>query len=356
MVSYVLGLTILTVFGIQAELDSQLQEPKLGNTYGNTVAECLEELGTYINFFNWKNNDNYAAMFLANAWGLKAMGNYEQCMMHGGSFCIDTVGSQQLCSSIAVAGSGCCIPKSCEGSDIENEVAALFCGPFAVFEALRSRLERLNVTISGMPIKKIIKMIPISPTITCGEYSKPLTTGSICWMLFMLLLIVIVLLASLPDYLRSIYCPKMQERRLTPSNNDETPGKEERIARHAFQTTEEGAIKEGRTPGKLESSQLKLGSNSFLKSFQFKANWDSLVTYVPRKTSFLDGIRFWSFAWVILGHTAVCQGFMGFDNMETILTWYAPHKIWFTIFELQGVLAVDTFFLAWKFSHRISLT
>jgi len=364
MFHYTLCLTFLTVFGWTGRAKQELEGKETGATVDADVADCMKELYVYMNFSNWKIDDNYAAMFLSNTWGVKGMGNYEQCTMHGGSFCIDISGQQASCGSVVKEGNGCCIPAPCEGSAIEKEIAALFCTPLQGILAMQKELELLNITIEGVPIDRVIDMLPDlsifnfgNRTISCGKYSKPLTAGSICCICFLILLFSIVLLASLPRYLRTMYCPdekkKMTLNTAAESINATRQGDTwedfrsvggETKNRNTVQSTGGCGMIEDVIIAEQEGPFAKLKDNKILNTFNFQANWESLITFVPRNTSFLDGIRFWSFAWVVLGHTAVCESLMGFDNYESILTHYAPKELWFIVFEAQGVLSVDTFF------------
>jgi len=345
--------------------------PKLGRGLSSSTVqsyppECVAELNLYMNFSNWVNHDDYEAMFLSNTWGImKGMGNYEQCKLHGGSFCLDTVGDQSLCRSSVIAANGCCIPKSCEGSSIEKQVAALFCAPVKEAKGLLNNFT-LNTT-GGIPILppaivtlfEILANLPVvglgAGKITCGEYSESFTAGSICWILFILILIALVLLASLPKYFEGVYCRDHNTKQVH-TQSDSTIHVHHDIPHRGTEVEGEQPTmdKVGSTGGcgmiedviiaKQEDTTDKPAHIKILQAFNFQANWTSLVTFVPRKTSFLDGIRFWSFAWVVLGHSVACQGDMGFDNFETIDVHYAPSQLWFTIFENQSGLAIDTFF------------
>eukprot|EP01063_Lacrimia_lanifica_P023561 TRINITY_DN3114_c0_g1_i2.p1 TRINITY_DN3114_c0_g1~~TRINITY_DN3114_c0_g1_i2.p1 ORF type:complete len:724 (+),score=189.09 TRINITY_DN3114_c0_g1_i2:36-2207(+) len=89
----------------------------------------------------------------------------------------------------------------------------------------------------------------------------------------------------------------------------------------------------------------KGGFLSFAQGWDIKTSLDTLFSLQPKKrpTDFLNGMRFFSILWVILGHVVVYAQFdaPGIDNQDQVTRYEQSYRL---VLGSSAYLAVDTFF------------
>jgi len=210
--------------------------------------------------------------------------------------------------------SGCCMPKECAYDERDASIRVALCDPKLAL------VQRIGQAANDVfDLEQILAAAEIPPDMvshisdaivddtnynallapTCGYGEVPATTGTYVMWAIIGILAFTVLVTSLVNYFVDLY-------------------------------------------GDEKTSEFRLPKA--LEVFAFQESWKTLTDRPARSTNFLDGIRAFSFFWVVFGHSFIGGNFVGimrFDNMMVAMEFT---KSWQgAIFLLSAYFSIDTF-------------
>ncbi|CAL1277769.1 unnamed protein product [Larinioides sclopetarius] len=205
------------------------------------------------------------------------------------------------------------------------------CNPNATFNGLFKDLPK-NVTKFGM--NENIETILSNTTITCKARSKELTTGAICVIIFLCIMVLLAVIGSSITALEHYMESKSEKGSVNIDGKSSLNGDVENAPRH---TLPQGAIDDARFPVWFEKYK------TFFNCFCIFTNGEKILNTGGSEGHLpcLHGIRFFSMTWVI-----VCHSYLGVatyirNPLESIN--YVDN--WTFQIIMNGFFSVDSFFV-----------
>ncbi|EGG15625.1 hypothetical protein DFA_10467 [Cavenderia fasciculata] len=245
------------------------------------------------------------------------LGNYDNCLSlpsNVSQYCSVSVG-------MVTGMGGLCVPVSCSEQDINLAL-------------------QTAVNLTGMASKLGPMGYQGQFTIHCysGDHTTirpPLTTGPIIMIIVCSIIIALVIAGTLIEYI--VFKIKDEKK----DNNNNVFTSPNGAIDGIFQFDEKKQIQDSSNEWIKESS---LGLQ-ILMSFSLIQNYHNFTTSSSEKKHFnvLDGVRFMSTCWVVMGHTIAFNSQLGYDNFAYVMNSVLPTAAFQII--TAGEFSVDVFFM-----------